>query len=113
MSAYQRAKGARGEREAAAALTAVTGRVFVRSARNGVDGATDVAPCDPALAAMSIEVKLRSTLTLARWMQQAQGDNPLLLPMVLTREDGGPWMACIRLQDLPRWLAISQVQRAT
>lgn len=108
----RRAKGGRGEREAAAALTEFLGRPFRRAvgqSRRGGD-APDVEPDGWHHAATRggawIEVKRgRATITAA--MRQAMAACGVRLPVVLTREDRGEWLLTVRLADITRlwaWL---------
>jgi hypothetical protein len=108
-----RAKGGRGEREAAAALGDVLGRPFRRAvgqSRSGAD-APDVEPDGWAVGSGPsstpwVEVKRgRSTITAA--MRQAVAACGSRLPVVLTRPDRGEWLLTVRLADLGRlwaWL---------
>ena len=90
-----RAKGARLEREAAHALNAEFGVGASRSARNGVDGAADVLA--PGLA---VEVKGRRSIGAVRFLEQAAAAIDLegRTPLVLMREDGGPWVLMVELK---------------
>lgn len=93
----QRTKGAVGEREAAAALSA-QGIGVSRLARNGVDGAADLGG-----DGVVVEVKRRRRLAqLTRWMSQAQDacDTTHQLGIVMMREDDGEWIVCVRLDDI-------------
>lgn len=108
-----RAKGGRGEREAAAALGEVLGRPWRRAvgqSRSGAD-APDVEPDGWAVGSGPagtpwVEVKRgRSTITAA--MRQAVAACGSRLPVVLTRQDHGEWLVTVRLADLARlwaWL---------
>jgi hypothetical protein len=107
-----RAKGGRGEREAAAALGDVLGRPFRRAvgqSRSGAD-APDVEPDGWSVGGPSgapwVEVKRgRSTITAA--VRQAVAACGSRLPVVLTRQDHGEWLVTVRLADLGRlwaWL---------
>ena len=107
-----RAKGGRGEREAAAALGDVLGRPWRRAvgqSRSGAD-APDVEPDGWSVGGASstpwVEVKRgRSTITAA--MRQAAAACGSRLPVVLTRQDRGEWLVTVRLADLGRlwaWL---------
>jgi hypothetical protein len=52
---------------------------------------------------LHVEVKGRATITAARWMDQAVSDSmPHTIPLVVMREDRGPWLAMCRLHDLPQ-----------
>ena len=108
-----RAKGGRGEREAAAALGEVLGRPFRRAvgqSRSGAD-APDIEPDGWSVGVGGsstpwVEVKRgRATITAA--MRQAVAACGARLPVVLTRQDRGEWLVTVRLAELPRlwaWL---------
>ena len=98
--AYQRTKGAGGEREAAKAIAAHLGLPMERGARNGIPGAPDLIGWPD----VHVEVKRRTAITAARWLDQAIGDASAhdgCRPVVVMREDRGEWMVLMRLEDLP------------
>lgn len=93
-------KGKRGEREAAAELN----RLFNLGARRGVQyqggpGSPDVTT---NLENLHIEVKRTERLALWQSLQQAWLDADGKPSMVLHRPNGKPWIAVIRLDDLPQ-----------
>lgn len=94
-----RAKGKRGELEAAKELRESFGIPGAqRGARNGVRAGQDVM----GVPGLRIEVKRRGRLQAARFMDQAiaeRGDGEL--PLVMLREDGGPWMFLMLAAHLP------------
>lgn len=95
-----RAKGARGEREAAAAWTDATGLPAGRTAqRTGKLGTPDITLGTDRLHA---EVKRRARLAVSEFQRQAERDAPEgAVPLVLMREDGDPrWLVMARLSDL-------------
>lgn len=98
MGRRERAKGARGEREAAAALRGI-GIAAERAARSGVTDGQDVLH---ALAGVSIEVKRTETLRLMPALEQAARRHPDAVPLVLWRRNHGPWVVVLPLADLPR-----------
>ncbi len=100
MGALQRAKGARLEREAAAALTGAFGCLFERSARNGVDGAIDL-ETHPPLDGYGVEVKGRRAIAIIRWLEKLEGDTGKP-GLVIMREDRGGWCVLLRLPTLER-----------
>ncbi len=106
MSAMQRRKGANGEREAAAALTAI-GISAERTARNGVHDAPDV-----TATGLRVEVKRRRRMIHHSWMGQALATRGCDTDVVavMSRPDGGEWLVTVRLSDLIR---MSHLVRAT
>lgn len=105
-----RAKGKRGEREAAALLTA-----HGFPARRGCQFAGS--PDSPditcqALDRIHFEVKRTQRTDLAGWMAQARADAGNRLPVVLHRKNGGAWLATLDAQAflaLVRDAALSRV----
>lgn len=105
-----RAKGARGEREAAALLTdagfpARRGCQFA-----GSPDSPDVT-CQ-ALDRIHFEVKRTKRTDLEGWMAQARADAGAKLPVVLHRKDRGLWLAILDAQAflaLVRDAALSRV----
>lgn len=110
--AKSRAKGARGERQAAALLSELTGRPWRRSAsqaqvRTVVE--PDVVLCEPEgawEAAQGPEVKYAASVSLAAAYRQAQGDarGTDRVPWVLAKRVQGPgrvspWVVCCALRD--------------
>lgn len=98
MTAYQRTKGANGEREAAKELAEFTGLIVTRQARNGVAGGADVAG-----DGIVVEVKRRGGgLIIENWLKQAEASRvrPIDVPIVLARADSKEWIVCVRLADI-------------
>lgn len=93
-----RAKGARGEREAAAKLTEWTGfpwRRGISQSRFGGSEGADVEPSEPdeLWSRFHVEVKRGKRIALAKAWEQATRDaeSRALLPLVLYRADRQPW----------------------
>jgi len=90
MGMMQRNKGKRGEREAAAILSEVTGRKVTRRVRQH-DGDSDLV----GLVGFSIEVKVASRVTAAivdEWWEQAKSHADAgHEPMLMYRQDRQPW----------------------
>ena len=100
MGRSQRAKGCRGEREAAAALKEHLG---LNDARRGVQYAGG--PYSPDVAhdlddVIHFEVKRVEALKLWPSLQQAENDAGGKASMVLHRANGKPWIAICRLDEL-------------
>ena len=96
-----RAKGARGEREAAAAWATVIGV----SARRGqqFSGGTDSPDVVHALGdTIHLEVKRVEKGNPYGWMEQAERDCGGKIPLVLHKRNGKDWLAVVRLADVPR-----------
>ena len=98
MARSQRDKGARGEREAAAAIGinwfAADCR---RAAANGVHEAPDI---QHALPSASIEVKRRARLAVYQFVDQAKAQAMAgEIPVVVMRQDRGEWLVLLRLTD--------------
>jgi hypothetical protein len=104
-----RAKGKRGEREAASFLT---GEGF--PARRGCQFAGSPDSPDilcPALSRIHVEVKRTQRTDLYGWLAQAKSDAGRKLPVVLHRKNDAQWvaildardfLALVRETDLPR-----------
>lgn len=91
-----RQKGARIEREAAKAVTAI-GIEMERGARNGVPGADDCV----GWPGVHVEVKGRKKIAAMDFMRQSVRDAKGNLPVVVMREDRGEFVLMVRLSDLP------------
>jgi len=100
MGGKSRSKGARGEREAAAEIRRLF-RVEARRGRQyqGTDESPDVLTAIPKI---HIEVKRREALRLYPALEQAAADAGTNVPIVLHRANHRPWVAIVRLEDLPR-----------
>lgn len=101
MSASERSKGARGEREVATILRAYGLEVdrtvqnsgyFLRGDITGVEG-------------YHLEVKRQETLRVPAWIRQAEDECGDLVPVVTFRQNRGEWYAALPLRDLARVLA--------
>ena len=100
MGLRSRNKGKRGEREAAAELR----RLFGADARRGRqycggDESPDVAT---DIDDVHFEVKRCESLRLYEALAQAIADAGDKIPVVLHRQNRQPWVAIVRLEDLPR-----------
>jgi len=100
MGATSRRKGCRGEREAAAEIA----RLFRVEARRGRQycGDPDAPDVCSAIARVHFEVKRTESLRLYSALEQAVGDAGENIPVVLHRANHRPWVAIVRLDDLPR-----------
>lgn len=96
---HSKAKGARGEREAAAELV----RLFGCEARRGqqYSGGDDSPDVKHSIKKVHIEVKRCERLRAYEAIEQAVADAGDRLPVVLHRQNGKPWLAIVRLDDLP------------
>jgi hypothetical protein len=105
MGASQRNKGARGEREACVVLERMTGEPWQRSciqSRRGGSEAPDVAPVNAASprARLHVEVKRGARIGWNAAMRQAVRDaGDGRVPLVLARQDRGPWELLMRVED--------------
>ena len=97
MSAAQRNKGARAEREAAAALRAI-GLEAERSARNGVDAGEDLYHGFPGAR---IEVKWTESWRIPEWWTKLVAEAGRLMPVLMIRRRRLPWLMVIRVEDFP------------
>jgi Holliday junction resolvase len=99
MGLRSRNKGKRGEREAAAELRRLFG-VEARRGRQyaGGDESPDVLTGIPKV---HFEVKRTETLRLYQALSQAITDADASIPVVLHRQNHKPWVAVVRLDDLP------------
>lgn len=94
-----RAKGARGEREAAQEWARVTGC----KARRGQQfaGGTDSPDVVHDCGAIHLEAKRVERGNPYDWMDQAVRDAGGKIPLVLHRRNNRPWLAIVRLDDVP------------
>lgn len=100
-----RAKGARGEREAAQAWVDAMAAAGIRTtARRGqqFSGGTESPDVVTSLPNIHLEVKRTEKGNPYRWMEQAIRDAGSKLPLVLHRRNGCEWLAIVRLTDVPR-----------
>lgn len=100
MGITSRNKGKRGEREAAAELSRLFG-VEARRGRQyqGGDESPDVVADIPGV---HVEVKRTEKLSVYEAVEQAVSEGGDNLPLVLHRRNNKPWLAVVRLDDLPQ-----------
>ena len=100
MGRRSRNKGKRGEREAAAEIR----RLFRTEARRGRQFAgSDQSPdIRTGIAGVHFEVKRVEALRLYEALDQARDDAGESIPVVLHKRNRKPWVAIVRLDDLPR-----------
>lgn len=103
MGRAQRAKGARGELEAADKLSKVLGIKAERSARNGVKGAGDLVT---NLDGWRIEVKRYARLTVESKFQKVELDAALNgeQALMMMRADDCEWLVVMRLDSIPEFV---------
>jgi hypothetical protein len=99
MGLRSRNKGKRGEREAAAEIR----RLFGTEARRGrqYHGRDDAPDIVTGIPGVHFEVKRAETLSLYDALSQAIEDAPDQIPVLLHRQNRQPWVAIVRLEDLP------------
>ena len=99
MGLRSRNKGKRGEREAAAEIR----RLFHIEARRGRQfcGSNDSPDVVTDILGVHFEVKRRETLRLNDALAQTAQDAGEKIPVVLYRQNRKPWLAIVRLDDLP------------
>jgi len=97
---HSRRKGARGELEAAAEIR----RIFRTEARRGrqYQGTDESPDVLTAIPKVHFEVKRVEALRLYEALAQATADAGSNVPVVLHRANQRPWVAIVRLEDLPR-----------
>ena len=100
MGLKSRNKGKRGEREAAAEVR----RLFRTDARRGrqYSGSDESPDIIAEIEDVHFEVKRAETLRLYDALDQAATDAGKKIPVVLHRQNRKPWVAVVRLDDLPR-----------
>ncbi len=100
MGRFSREKGKRGEREAAAEIR----RLFGVEARRGAQhhGGPDAPDVQAAIEGVHLEVKRTEAFRLSDALAQAVADAGDNVPVVLHRSNGKPWLAIVRLNDLPK-----------
>lgn len=113
MGAKPNRKGKRGELEAAAEIR----RLFRTEARRGrqFQGSDDSPDVVSDIPDVHVEVKRTEVLRLHEALAQAIEDAGTKVPLVLHRANRRPWIAIVRLDDLPRlavqlYLALAQDQ---
>lgn len=100
MGLRSRDKGKKGEREAAKEIA----RLFNVDARRGrqFSGGDDSPDVVTGIHGVHFEVKRSETLSLYNAMEQAIADGGDKLPVVLHKKNRKPWVAIVRLDDLPQ-----------
>lgn len=100
MALKSRNKGKRGEREAAAEIR----RLFRTEACRGCQfaGGGDSPDIRTAIPRVHFEVKRAETFRIYDALNQAIADAGENIPIVLHRQNGRPWLAIVRLDDLPQ-----------
>ena len=100
MGLMSRNKGKRGEREAAAEIR----RVFRTEASRGRQfaGTDDSPDIRTSIPLVHFEVKRAESLRLYSALEQAIGDAGENIPVVLHKQNHQPWVAIVRLDDLPQ-----------
>ncbi len=100
MGIMSRNKGKRGEREAAQEITRLFGVEALRGRQfQGRDDAPDIVTGIPGV---SFEIKRNEGLSLYPALEQAIWDAGENIPVVLHRANRRPWVAIVRLDDLPK-----------
>ena len=106
MGLFSRNKGKTGERE----LTHELSRVFGVTARRGVQfqGSSDSPDVVTEIPDLHIECKRTERFRLYEALEQAASDakEKQKIPVVLHRQNKKPWVAVVRLDDLPRLVTI-------
>jgi Holliday junction resolvase len=98
MGRASREKGKRGEREFVHALRALGIDARRTQQFSGKAGDADV---DSELEGIHWEVKRRTSIAATRFLEQADADRKEnQSPVVAMREDRGPWMILLKLDDL-------------
>jgi hypothetical protein len=100
MGLRSRNKGKRGEREAAAEIRRLFGVEACRGAQHR--GGPDAPDICTAIEGVHFEVKRAEEFRLNDALSQAVVDAGDGVPVVLHRSNGKPWVAVVRLNDLPR-----------
>lgn len=95
-----RAKGARGEREAAKAWAECVGGTARRGQQ--FSGGTESPDVVTSFQRIHLEVKRVERGNPYGWMAQAVRDAGPKCPVVLHRRNGEDWLAIVRLADVPR-----------
>lgn len=100
MGMKSRNKGKRGEREAAAEVS----RLFRTEANRGCQfaGGADSPDIRTAIEQVHFEVKRAEALRLYAALAQAARDAGERIPVVLHKQNRQPWVAIVRLDDLPQ-----------
>ena len=95
-----RRKGARGELEAAAEIQ----RLFRVAARRGQQfcGGPESPDVVAEIPGVHFEIKRAETFRLYAALEQAIADAGQNIPVVLHKQNHRPWVAIVRLDDLPQ-----------
>ena len=96
MPVNSRAKGCRGERDAAELLRSM-GFAARRGQQFSGDGAPDIIT---SLAGVHFEIKRSERLSPYRYMEQSARDARDLIPTVMMRSNDEEWLLCLRAVDL-------------
>jgi Holliday junction resolvase len=98
MSAMQRNKGSRGERELLALLSDELGIVITRNLQQTRSGGADALD----VPGWAIEVKRQETLSIASWWAQAarQANDLQRRPVLFYRQSRRPWKAVVDLHHV-------------
>jgi len=104
MGRFSRNKGKVGERELAHELS----RVFGVAARRGIQfqGSSESPDVVTSIPDLHIECKRTERFRLYDALDQAVADAADKVPVVLHRQNKKPWVAVVRLDDLPRLATI-------
>ncbi len=100
MGRKSREKGASGERELARELSRLLGVEARRGCQYHGGPRTPHLALD--IAHLHIEFKRSERLRLYEALEQANGDAGEKVPVVAHRQNHKPWVAIVRLDDLPR-----------
>lgn len=104
MGRSQREKGKRGERQAAAAITRATGLGARRAVQyKGTSESADIEVHE--LYGMHWEVKHVERESVRAWMEQAKRDAGELVPVVVHRRNGKPWLVTVELERINEFSA--------
>ena len=95
-----RRKGAEGEREAAKKIRANSGPNCHARRGQQFSGSPDSPDIADAMPGAHIECKRLKQIAAMRFMEQAVRDAGDNVPLVVMREDRGPWCLMLRLDDL-------------
>ena len=100
MGLKSRNKGKRGEREAAAEIR----RLFRTDANRGCQyaGSDESPDIRTAIVRVHFEVKRAESLRLYDALNQAIADAGENIPVILHKQNRQPWVAIVRLDDLPQ-----------
>jgi hypothetical protein len=100
MGLRSRNKGKRGEKEAAGEIRRLFGVEACRGAQHR--GGPDAPDIRTAIERVHFEVKRVEAFRLYDALTQATVDAGEGVPVVLHRSNGRPWVAIVRLDDLPK-----------